>query len=217
MKPYSESASIVLLGAFNPSIFTPAWLALKGLISEADLKRAEIKVIAPQVAAFSATGIAVEVLPERFTAQAAEPPDQVRMRDLVEGAFTILAETPLSKMGLNWEYTFRLESEARWHAVGDVLAPKQLWAEVLHGRPGLRALVIQGELQGELPGEVNVTVQPVEVPGNGVKVDVNHDIRGQQTEANADAFVGVLRNHWDASRRESLRIATEVLRLAGAP
>lgn len=215
MKPQSESASIVMLGAFNPAIFQPAWLALKNLISPSDAKGAEVRLIAPQVAAFKTGGIAVEVLQERFMVQADEPQDQVRLRDLAVGVFAILGETPVSRLGLNWTYVFRLEDEGRWHEVGDQLAPKSVWSSVLRGRPGLRTMTIQGELPEGLRGQLNVKLEPTTAPN--VRVDFNYDILGPAGDGpvNADSFVELIRKHWGEARQESLRIATEVLTRTG--
>ncbi|GMU60014.1 MAG: hypothetical protein AMXMBFR34_17770 [Myxococcaceae bacterium] len=215
MKPQSESASIVMLGSFNPAIFQPSWLALKNLISPSDAQSAEVKLIAPQLAAFKAGGILVEVLQERFMAQADEPQDQVRLRDLAMGVFAILGETPVSRLGLNWTYVFRLEDEKRWHAVGDLLAPKDVWSKVLRGRPGLRTMTIQGGLLEGLRGQLNVKIEPTSAPS--VRLELNNDILGPDRDGavNADTFVELIRKHWDEARTESVRIATEVLGLAG--
>lgn len=216
MKPQSESASIVMLGAFNPAIFQPSWLALKNLISSSDAQSADVKLIVPQLAAFKAGGIVVEVLQERFVAQADEPQDQVRLRDLAMGIFAILGETPVSRLGLNWTYVFRLDDEKQWHAVGDLLAPKHVWSKVLRGRPGLRTMTIQGGLPDGLRGQLNVKIEPTSAPN--VRLELNNDILGPDREGlvNADTFVDLIRKHWDEVRKDSARIAREVLGEAGA-
>ena len=215
MKPQSDSASIVMLGSFNPAIFQPSWLALKNLISPSDAQSADVKLIAPQLAAFKAGGILVEVLQERFMAQADEPQDQVRLRDLVVGVFAVLGETPITRLGLNWTYIFRLEDEKRWHAVGDLLAPKDVWSKLLRGRPGLRTMTIQGGLSEGLRGQLNVKVEPTTQPS--VRVEINNDILGPDRDGavTADSFVELIRKHWDEARKESARIAIEVLTRAG--
>lgn len=215
MKPQSESASIVMLGSFNPTIFQPSWLALKNLISPSDAQSADVKLIAPQLSTFKAGGILFEVIQERFMAQADEPQDQVRLRDLVVGVFAVLGETPVTRLGLNWTYIFRLEDEKRWHAVGDLLAPKEMWSKVLRGRPGLRTMSIQAALSDGLRGQLNVKVEPTTQPS--VRVEINNDILGPDRDGpvTADGFLELIRKHWDEARKESARIATEVLTRAG--
>jgi hypothetical protein len=216
MKLQAEAASIVMLGSFNPAIFQPSWLALKNLISHSDAQSAEVRLISPQLSAFKAGGILVEVLPERFLAQADEPQDQVRLRDLVDGVFTVLAETPLVRLGLNWTYVFRLDGEEQWHGVGDRLAPKELWAKVLQGRPGLKTMTVQGAAPKGLRGSVNVKVEPAVQPAHGVRIDINNDIVGPDADSGgqADGFVELLRKHWDNARRDSTRISETLLQLA---
>ena len=148
-------------------------------------------------------------------AQADEPQDQVRLRDLVVGVFAVLGETPITRLGLNWTYIFRLEDEKRWHAVGDLLAPKDVWAKLLRGRPGLQTMTIQGGLSEGLRGQLNVKVEPTTQPS--VRVEINNDILGPDRDGavTADSFVELIRKVWDEAREESARIAKEILTQAG--
>jgi hypothetical protein len=218
MRPLTESASIVLLGSFNPAIFQPSWLALKRLISPSDAQTAEVKLIAPQFAQFKAAGFLVEAMPERFLALVEEPQDQVRLRDLVIGIFDILDETPIARMGLNWTFVFKVQDEERWHGVGDRLAPKEIWSDLLRGRPGLRTMTIQGDLAEGLRGKQNVKVEPANTPTNGVRIEINNDIAGpsgDEEPITAATFVELIRKHWDDAQKGASRIATEVLTKAG--
>ncbi len=219
MKPVSESASIVILGAFNPAIFQPAWLAAKNLISANDALTAEVRLISSQFAAFKAGGIILEVLPDRFLVQADEPLDQVRLRDLVIGIFAVLSETPVTRMGVNWTQVFRLESEQKWHGTGDLLAPKDVWSKVLRGRPGLKAITVQGALPEGLRGQLNVKIEPIApaVP-NGVRFEFNNDINGPDRDGpvSVDAFIEIIQTWWEKWRNESAHIANELLTLTGA-
>ena len=47
------SASIVLVGAFNPAIFQPSWLELHRLIRDTEAEAAKISIITAEVAVFS--------------------------------------------------------------------------------------------------------------------------------------------------------------------
>ena len=53
-------------------------------------------------------------------------------------------------MGINRDMHFRIEREERWHALGDILAPKDIWSQKLAGcgdrnKPGLRSMTIEGQ------------------------------------------------------------------------
>ena len=50
--PEISGGSIVLLGSFNPKIFQPEWFFRQELLSEDEVKDADIKVIAPQISHF---------------------------------------------------------------------------------------------------------------------------------------------------------------------
>lgn len=213
MKPQVQSASIVMTGAFNPAVFHPSWFALNNLLSRRDADTAEVRLIVPQMAAFTAGGLQVEVRKDRFAASADEPQDQIRVRDLIQGVFGVLAETPVTQLELDWTYTFQLESEARRRAVTERLAPTDLWATALGGPPSLLGLSMRGALPSGLRGQLEVTLEPIEPPAYGIKTEVHHVIHGSTQEATmtADDFVELMLEHWDGAREASRRIATEVL------
>jgi hypothetical protein len=220
MKPQAQSASIVMTGAFNPVVFHPSWFALNNLLSRRDAETAEVRLIVPQMAAFTAGGLQVEVRKERFAASADEPQDQIRVRDLIQGVFGVLAETPVTQLELLWAYTFALETEAQRRAVSQRLAPTDLWATALGGPPSLVALTMRGALSAGLRGQLDVTLEPIQPPSYGIKVEVHHVIHGSKQEATmtADGFVELMLERWDDAREASSRIATEVLgRARGNP
>ena len=53
-EPEISSVNVVLLGDFNPAIFTPAWLALHGLLPESVTDSADLRVAHQQVTEFAA-------------------------------------------------------------------------------------------------------------------------------------------------------------------
>ena len=77
-------------------------------------------------------------------------------------------------MGTNRDMHFKIKDEARWHQLGDLLAPKQLWSPVLQ-EPGLRSLIIQSSpsTKGKLHIVHNVTVAPSVLVQPGVYMQLN--------------------------------------------
>jgi hypothetical protein len=131
-----DASSIVITGTLNPKIFQPQWFALQQLISKADADNSNIKIIHPQISQFETDDLTVLVTTDRFVASTKGTGTGVKLRDLVLGTFFILEHTPITAIGLNRQMHFAMGSETAWHALGDKLAPKEPWNEVMPGRPG---------------------------------------------------------------------------------
>jgi hypothetical protein len=129
--PEIDAASVVLVGSFNPSIFQPQWFARQGLLPPAEADAAEIKVLVPQICHFETERFIVQVTNTNFLAASKANTSSPPLRDLVIGAFFILEHTPATAIGLNREMHFQMESEERWHRLGDRLVPKEGWRGVL--------------------------------------------------------------------------------------
>lgn len=209
-----ESASVVFLGQFNPAIFQPAWFAAKALLSATDVDAGRIQVIHPRLSTFSAGGFDIQVLQERFTASVEQSIDQVRLRDLSASVFDILTETPISRMGINWVFVHRIETEDAWHEVGHRLAPKAIWTGILN-TPGMRSVTMQGKRPTGPTGAVNVKVEPVDSgPGAyALMIEINHDYTQPRAGSNepADYFVKILRSEWDRLKGETSQLVRELL------
>ncbi len=139
-----QGATIVLLGSFNPAIFHPAWFAANDLLRQKEADNANIEVTHIEVAAFSTEWLQINCTRERFQATTIQQAFSESLRDLVLGILTLLSHTPVKAMGLNTEFHFRVPSERYWHDVGDRLAPKPDWVNILNN-PGMRSLIMEGQ------------------------------------------------------------------------
>lgn len=173
-KTESEGASIVLIGKFNPAIFQPAWLGASNLIRKEEADSATIEVINPQVTSFSADWLKVQVLPQRFQATTVDAAHYQALRDVVLSIFQLLEHTPFWVMGMNRDMHFKIESEERWHRLGHLLAPKEIWRPLMD-QPGLRSLIIQSSPSehGEIQIMHHVRVEPSGQVKPGVYIQVN--------------------------------------------
>jgi hypothetical protein len=211
----SEGASIVLLGSFNPGIFQPAWFGAHGLIRPEEVDSATINVIHPEVCAFATGWFSIQVLRNQFVAQASDAGHYLPLCDLVLGVFQLLEHTPFDKMGLNRSMHFRMPSEEQWHAVGDLLAPKEPWRGILT-KPGLRSLYMQDAAEETTIVGAKVKVVPfikVEpsvtvVPGVFVDVNKHHEATGA---TGTRALTEILRSTWKTSLDQAGRIAEHLL------
>lgn len=106
------SHSIVFLGKFNPTIFTPSWFSLEGLIRR-DEGKAELKIAHPEISVFSLDWCTVEVQRDKFKIATTGDHNFPLIRDLAVGTFTLLFHTPISKMGVNFNLHYDFSNKNR--------------------------------------------------------------------------------------------------------
>ena len=185
IQPQSESVSIVLIGSFNPSIFTPAWFGLNNLLSKSEVSSANLKLAHRDYIDFSIDWLHVNVTMDRFAVETYQAP-YIRMPDLVFRTFNdLLNHTPLRALGINQIIHFPVEGKEEYHRIGRKLAPLEpwgLWGNKLntveeHG--GLSSLTMSQITLKERPVDdrLSVKVEPSKLITQngryGVFVEVN--------------------------------------------
>jgi hypothetical protein len=223
-KPSVDQPSIVFVGSFNPAIFHPSWFGQHGLLREGEAK-ADIKIVHPHVSQFKLDWLQLQVTTEQFVAVALDSGHALPLRDLVLGTFGLLEHTPIRAIGLNRAMHFPLQSEDRWHAIGDALVPKNVWRRLLAGRPGLLALSVEGNRPGASSKYVRIQVQPSTIVEYGIAIISNEhfDVAGASTSAppdeGADTTVGrtasaaltVIRQNWEGAQDFASKVAHELV------
>ena len=185
IEPEITGASLVMLGNFNPSIFTPAWFGWHDLLPDRAVDVAELKIAQPQITAFRADWLELQIVPERFYISTIQPPF-VRLQDLGVRVFREkLSHTPVHSMGINRQVHFLVKSTDQRDRIGRQLAPVEPWGDWGKGlqpdgcHGGMTSLTMtQVNIEGRSPGGLlNVTVQPSNRVGlkdnTGVFVEVN--------------------------------------------
>ncbi|KAF0165945.1 MAG: hypothetical protein FD157_1121 [Rhodocyclaceae bacterium] len=156
----ADSASIVLIGSFNPGIFHPAWFEKQMLLPATETDNATIEMISNDIAIFTMAWVRIEVVGERFVAKTADESKFGPLRDLVIGTFRLLEYTPVKQIGMNREIQYRMPNEDSWHCVGHTLAPKESWLPYVK-TPGMKSLVIESRRDDDRDGLFNISVKPV--------------------------------------------------------
>jgi hypothetical protein len=134
--------------------------------------------------------------------------------DLVRGTFFVLSRTPVTALGLNRQMHFSLESEENWHRLGDRLAPKEGWNEILEGRPGMRALIITTKM-GDAAGSVfTVRVEPSAQVKFGVYFDINEHFPASTKDA-LKSLMDTIRERWEESQAYAAKVANHILDWVG--
>jgi hypothetical protein len=208
------TTNIVLLGAFNPAIFQPAWFARQGLLPGDEAEGAEIALIHPEFVSFTAGWLQLQVTQSQFLASASEDPLEA-LRDLVMGTFSLLRHTPVSKMGINRDAHVRMPDESSWHRVGHTLVPRDRWAFLRE--PGLRSLVEEGVRPDDYLGYIRVKVEPSNLVQPGVYMQVNDHYQWsvEPGDTAVESVLDVLKNGWEASLERAEMFIDSIIEVGG--
>ena len=212
--PEIEGASIVMIGSFNPSIFQPRWLGAQQLIRPEEAETAKVTVIHAELTDFSTEWFQLQVLQNRFTVATADPRQYGPLRDLAMAIFAILPHTPISVVGVNRLFHFKMSSIDAWHGLGHLLAPKEPWHAIMK-ESGLRSMLMQGRRVEAGGGLLHVKIEPSTKFEHGLYVEVNEEFKPPadlQSEG-AQWVPACLAEHWDAFMEFAEKTAEQLLGL----
>lgn len=226
IEPEISGVSVVLLGDFNPAIFTPAWFALHGLLPEDVADNADLRIAHQQVTEFAADWLILQVAVDRFSIETLQAP-HIRLRDLVVRIFKEhLHHTPLRAFGINRQVHFRVKSSAERNRIGRTLAPVEPWGawrqdlgldDEYSGMTSLTMSQVNPEGR-PTGGQINVTVEPSNQISNrriGVYVRVNDHYAGDNAELEtAERLMQLFESSFDTSLERSNGIIDHIMSLA---
>ncbi len=225
--PEISSASIVLVGKFNPAIFTPAWFAKVGIITDSELGSSATRVVHPEITQFDISRFRVEVQPARFQITTMEEPFVSILDDIEEIFVRHLPHTPTGSFGINYNVHFLLSSPGQRIALGRALAPTEPWGAfgsrlAEPTSPELASGMVTLIMQETNPSDRNkgarrVKVQPSKKVDKlrGVFVDINDHFEMETSdEIGAGDSILLLRERFDASIAESKTIVSELMTFA---
>ena len=226
IEPEISGVSAVLLGDFNPAIFTPAWFALHGLLPESVTDSADLRLAHQQVTEFAADWLLLHVTVDRFSVETLQAP-HIRLRDLVARIFKeYLHHTPLRAFGINRNVHFRVKSLAERDRIGRTLAPVESWGAWghdldLYGKHGGMKSLTMSQLapDGRPTGsQINVTVEPsnrIRNKQTGVYVRVNDHYAIDDAElGTAERLIDLFDDNFDTSLERSNGIIDHIMSLA---
>ena len=212
--PEIESASIVLIGSFNPAILHPEWLAHRSLIRPEEAEQAEIEVVSRQVTIMRLSWFELEALQDRFSATATDPTHFQTLQECVMGIFELLEFTPISAMGLNCQMHFRMREPENWASLENALAPKEPWAGILPGRrndaPTLQTLSLNGNRDGSSAESLTVKIEPSHRVQPGVYMATNEHFEFSEGGSTRGPM-NMLSQHWLEALAYSKRLANRLI------
>ncbi|WP_145381967.1 hypothetical protein [Botrimarina mediterranea] len=221
--PELSGVSIVVIGRFNPLIFSPRWLRDNDLISVEAADGADIEIIHQDICDFVVEQVHVQVTENRLSIGSAHPAARSVARDLAVGALSVLEHTPIRVFGLNTDQHFRMPSVDEWHAVGHHFAPKDDWGDILED-PGTRVVEMLGRLPGTSAYSVNVRLEPSRQirPGVYFRINQHYSLQDdEEVDASADGYdftvnrlVECITKDWDEFLAFSSRVPLHLLKAA---
>jgi hypothetical protein len=180
------------------------------LLPESEVEDATVQVVHPQVCQFETERFVLQVTTDRFVAATKPNATPEPLRDLVLGTFYILEHTPATALGINRQMHFPLGSEEAWHRLGDRLAPKAGWNDVLPGRPGMRTLEIHSFKDETKGPAILVRVQPSAKVQFGVYFEVNDHHPAPASNGLRDLLT-ILQHEWEAANEHAIRVVRHIL------
>jgi hypothetical protein len=233
-EPVIHGASVVMLGNFNPAIFSPAWLKLNDLIPDFDPESATVRIITGEYTDISASNMKIVVQQDRFQVETFDDPF-VTILDLSIGTFgTRLTHTPIRQLGINYTVHFCLETAEQRVRFGRLLAPLGPWggwgknideeSTELADTGGLREIIMEEDAP---PGRTTGGYRRVHLapsvrqdildPLLGVFVAVNdHYVLAQKQDDPIDALpaIELLKQRFEQSIDEAKWIVSELMKTA---
>ncbi|MFF3710020.1 hypothetical protein [Streptomyces phaeochromogenes] len=167
----SDATAIVVLGEFDPLLVTPRWLRQMDLIGAEDYESYEVELISSKASVVNFGSIQIKVVPGTLEVNTEAVSDVEAARDLAAGILLSGGTSSISAMGINRTVHFSVPFED-WHAIGDALAPKEVWNGVLH-LPGMMSVGLMGARDDGYSGSINVNVQPSAAIRPGVFISIN--------------------------------------------
>ncbi len=204
-----QQLQIVLVGNFNPHIFQPQWFVLQKLLGQKEGDSAKIEIVHPDITIFNLDWLRLEVGRDRLVAMSRFDQYNEVIKDLIIGAFTILSHTPLKMLGINYTFISDVKDEAVWHAIGDKLAPKDIWRKFME-KPGLRSLTLE-DIWSDKEGyknKVSITVGPgKEKLSFRTHINDHYELKDiDENSLNSVGIVNILKDEWSNSQKKVLGI-----------
>jgi len=205
-KTISTQADIVLVGSFNPAIFHPEWFIRNKIIAEWNYTKDDLLFV-PDITQVSLPSEQyLKVLLNQFSIKAMMPSDFLGLRDIVSSTFSLLKETPVHQIGLNYTSVLKLSDED-WKKFGKKLAPIEVWTNSAEyfselddkkkEQAGLCKLVINLPRNDELNGFIRSTLSVNSFENREITFSINNHIEIEKKDV--PQMLDILESHWEES------------------
>lgn len=210
ISPENSGATLVLLGAFAPPNFSPDWMLSNKLIGEGDRAAANSHqlIVSHQVTVWETEWFGIQASPERLLLRGVGPVTPA-LRDLAMGVLTLLPETPVEALGMNFSTHFKIGGREIYHKIGDVLAPKDIWKTLVPeghsvGMSDLTVLIQPFQRDGVVSTKdsVQISVQPSNSVAGGIFININNHKNIAERDATkskpAEIAFEIIEKEWES-------------------
>jgi hypothetical protein len=207
-KPEIKRIDVVLLGNFNPQIFSPAWFAAHELIGEQESEAAELEIIHSDVTIFTLPWCRLQVTRERFSIMTEQEAYFGVLYDLVAATFKLLEHTPVFAFGYNWESHFKCDSEKEWHNFGYYLVPNEPWKDIFKDSGMIRVEVVEKiSPEDPLEGALRIRVEPSNRIKPGIYFNINDHYRvvDEKKVIGCKTIINKFIDNWEISQNKSAK------------
>ena len=205
--------SIVVVGDMNPQIFHPLWFAREGLLTESEAEEAEVKLVHPDIVAFSADWLEAQVTREKFIIKTKMEAYFEPLRDLAIGTFSLLAHTPLRAVGVNFDRHVKIR-EDKLEELTNKFAPKNFWEEKgLNTQfEGISVSIDKSTVEHPLRF-LKIKIEPSALIENGIFLNLNYhtQLKPRAGKENfGDQLVAILNQDWASMKKEIDQITKKI-------
>jgi len=208
-----DTHSIVVVGDMNPTIFQPLWFSKESIIPEHEAEGAEIRVIHPDITAFTAGWFDLQVTRQKFILKTKMEAYYEPLRDLAVSTFTSLSHTPIRALGVNFEIHQKVKD---LKGLVSKFAPVGFW-EDKELSPQFETLSIRLDKK-ELPNEeryLKITLEPSALIKEGIFINFNHHIGFEYGALHSDnpghLLANILGENWVNIKEEVSDITEKIL------
>jgi hypothetical protein len=212
INPEINRIDVVLLGNFNPAIFSPAWFAAQGLIGEQESEEAKVEIIHSDVAIFGLPWCRAQITRDRFSVFTEQEAYFGILYDLIVNTFKILEHTPIHTFGNNWGMHFKCESEKEWHNFGHFLVPQEPWKGIFEDSAMLKLEMVEKQPPKDpLSGRIQIHIEPSRRIKHGIFFNINHHFETSEKEAinGCHLIMSKFESIWEKSRENAKNIVTQ--------
>jgi hypothetical protein len=172
--PKAQAGNLVLVGSFNPRIVSPTWLLTKGLVAKEWFEVASKNLIITQeFSSMDFYEFQIQVTVDRFTISTSMPTEFDTMKDMGVGIFSVLNETPITQLGLNFSGHYQIIDERVPENLLDAFSNERSLGELCND-PVLTSISFEGKNDWQEKGKLRTTIQPSLHFANSVFVDINN-------------------------------------------
>ncbi|RLK07422.1 hypothetical protein [Ruegeria conchae] len=220
----SDRVSAVLIGAFNPSIFHPSWLALNDLISSESLDAAELQVSHPDLSRFDANFMSFEVQKSRVIIGCEADKDGL-VFDMVRSIFgELLTHSPVWRIGINRSFEILCGTEEKRNELGKRMAPQSAWGkwgEEIASAQGTKHGGMQRLTMRQIPrhdgreGHFQADLRPGSSSQDLIRLDFNSDLVAGKEESVEGALkaTNLIEECWQLDLAKAKEVSNEIVEI----